>query len=63
MVISIDTIILYMSMQILSSNLLIRSSVQTPILGLKYIRFKAARLQIHVNFHENFRNVFKSKIM
>jgi hypothetical protein len=25
--------------------------------------FKAARLQVHVNFHENFGNVFKSKIL
>jgi hypothetical protein len=27
------------------------------------ISFKAARLQIHVYFHENFRNVFKNTIL
>jgi hypothetical protein len=27
------------------------------------LSFKAACLQIHANFHENFENVFKSKIL
>jgi hypothetical protein len=28
-----------------------------------YAIIKAARLQVHVNFHENFGNVFKGKIL
>jgi hypothetical protein len=31
--------------------------------GRKYLCLKAALLQIHVYFHKNYGNVFKSKIM